>query len=58
MELKQSCNVFLAGDQYRALKELGYEQDRPYSEIIREGINLVLQKYARKKDRVEAQNVT
>ncbi len=54
MELKQSCNVFLDGNQYRAIKELGYKQDRPYSEIIREGVDLILRRYQRKEEQNDA----
>ena len=45
----KSFNVFLDGEQYRGIKELGHKQDRTYSQIIREGISLVLKKYKRKE---------
>ncbi|MFQ5965667.1 MAG: hypothetical protein ACE5KZ_15440 [Candidatus Scalinduaceae bacterium] len=45
-DLKQSCNVFLDGKQYRAIKELGHRQDKPYSHLVREGVSLVLDKYS------------
>ncbi len=48
MELKQSCNVFLPVKQYGEIKKLGHKLSIPYSELIREGVNLVLKKH--KKD--------
>ncbi len=51
MELKQSCNVFLSGRQYKDIKELGYRLNVPYSELMREGVGLVLRKYKRKENR-------
>lgn len=48
MNLKQSCNVFLPVKQYEEIKELGHKQGIPYSELIREGVSLVLNKYKRK----------
>ncbi len=49
MDLKQSCNVFLPVKQYGEIKELGHKLSVPYSELIREGITLVLRKYQRKE---------
>ncbi len=49
MELKQSCNVFLSGKQYKGIKDLGYRLSVPYSELIREGVSMVLKKYKRKE---------
>ncbi len=50
MELKQSCNVFLPGRQYQEIKDLSYRLNIPYSELIREGVSLVLRKYRKKDD--------
>ncbi len=55
MNLKQSCNVFLPVKQYGEIKELGHKLSIPYSELIREGVSLVLKRYKRneyRKDRV------
>ncbi len=49
MKLKQSCNVFLHVEQYGEIKELSHKLSIPYSELIREGITLVLRKYQRKE---------
>ena len=49
MNLKQSCNVFLAVEQYGEIKELGHKLSISYSELIREGVGLVLRKYKRKE---------
>ena len=57
MELKQSCNVFLPVEQYGEIKELSHKLSIPYSELIREGVGLVIKRYKR-KNKVEAQNVT
>ncbi len=57
MDLKQSCNVFLTVKQYGEIKELGHKLSIPYSELIREGVGLVIKRYKR-KDKVEVQNVT
>ncbi len=46
---KQSCNVFLPVGQYGEIKELGHKLSIPYSELIREGVSLVLKKYKRKE---------
>ncbi len=51
MGLMKSFNVFLDGDQYKEIKELGHLHDRTYSEIIREGISMVLKKYGRKSNK-------
>jgi hypothetical protein len=48
MDLKQSCNVFLPVKQYGEIKELSHRLSIPYSELIREGVSLVLKKYQRK----------
>ena len=56
MNLKQSCNVFLPVKQYGEIKELGHKLSIPYSELIREGVSLVIKRYKR-KDKGEAQNV-
>jgi len=56
MELKQSCNVFLTVKQYGEIKELSHKLSIPYSELIREGVGLVIKKYKR-KDKAEVQNV-
>ncbi len=47
MNLKQSCNVFLPVKQYGEIKELGHKLSIPYSELIREGVDLVLKKHKR-----------
>ncbi len=47
MDLKQSCNVFLPVKQYGDIKELGHKLGIPYSELIREGVDLILRKYQR-----------
>jgi hypothetical protein len=57
MELKQSCNVFLPVEQYGEIKRLSHKLSIPYSELIREGVGLVIKRYKR-KNKVEAQNVT
>ena len=44
-ELKQSVNVFLSEAHYRGLKKISYEQDIPYSELIRDGVAFVLRRY-------------
>jgi hypothetical protein len=49
MELKQSCNVFLPVEQYGEIKELGHKLSVPYSELIREGVDLILRRYKRKE---------
>ena len=49
MNLKQSCNVFLPVKQYGDIKELGHKLDIPYSELIREGVDLILRKYQREE---------
>ncbi len=49
MDLKQSCNVFLPVKQYGDIKELGHKLDIPYSELIREGVDLILRKYQREE---------
>jgi len=51
MDLKQSCNVFLPIKQYEAIRNLGYKFSIPYSELIREGVSLVLKKYNREENR-------
>ena len=56
MELKQSCNVFLPVEQYGEIKKLSHKLGIPYSELIREGVGLVIKRYKR-KDKVEVQNV-
>ena len=48
MNLKQSCNVFLPVKQYGEIKELGHKLSIPYSELIREGVGLVLKRYKRR----------
>lgn len=50
MELKQSCNVLLSAKQYREIKELGHKLDVSYSELIREGVSLVLKKHKKNKN--------
>ena len=57
MELKQSCNVFLPVEQYGEIKKLSHKLSIPYSELIREGVGLVIKRYKR-KDKVEVQNVS
>ena len=57
MELKQSCNVFLPVEQYGEIKRLSHKLSIPYSELIREGVGLVIKRYKR-KDKVEVQNVS
>ncbi len=56
MELKQSCNVFLPVEQYGEIKELGHKLSIPYSELVREGVGLVLRKYKRKDNRKTGSN--
>lgn len=51
MNLKQGCNVFLPVGQYMEIKELGYKLNMPYVVLIREGIEMVLEKYQRKEGR-------
>lgn len=51
MELKQSCNVFLPVEQYGEIKKLGHRLSVPYSELIREGVCLVIKRY-KKKDKL------
>jgi len=50
MELKQSCNVFLPVKQYGEIRELGHKLNVPYSELMREGVDLVLKRYRRKNN--------
>lgn len=50
MNMMQSCNVFLKVKQYGEVKELSHKLNIPYSELIREGVNLVLKKYNGKKE--------
>ena len=47
MDLKQSCNVFLPVEQYRKIKELSHKLSIPYSELIRDGVSLVLKQHKR-----------
>ncbi len=56
MELKQSCNVFLPVGQYGEIKELGHKLSVPYSELIREGVDLILRRYKRKEKRKEREH--
>jgi hypothetical protein len=49
MNLKQSCNVFLPVKQYGEIKQLSHKLSLPYSELVREGVGLVLRKYKRKE---------
>lgn len=49
MDFKQSCNVFLPVEQYGEIKGLGHRLSIPYSELIREGVSLVLKKYKTKE---------
>jgi len=56
MDLKQSCNVFLPVKQYGEIKKLGHRMNKPYSALIREGIDMVLRRYKR-KDQMGVQNV-
>lgn len=53
MELKQSCNVFLPVEQYEEIKKLGHRLSVPYSELIREGVCLVIKRYKRKDKLME-----
>ena len=55
MDLKQSCNVFLPVKQYEEIRALGHKLSIPYSELIREGVSLVLKRYKR-KDYMEINN--
>ncbi len=50
MNLKQSCNVFLPVKQYGEIKELSHRLSIPYSELIREGVDLILRRYKRKEE--------
>jgi hypothetical protein len=50
MDLKQSCNVFLTEEQYREIKKLGFTLNIPYSQLIREGVDIVVEKYRNKKN--------
>ncbi len=56
MDLKQSCNVFLPVKQYGEIKEIGHRLSVPYSELIREGVSLVIKRYKR-REKAETQNV-
>ncbi len=56
MDLKQSCNVFLPVKQYGEIKELGHKLSIPYSELIREGVDLILRRYKRKEKRKEREH--
>jgi len=56
MNLMQSCNVFLPVEQYGEIKKLSHKLSIPYSELIREGVGLVIRKYKR-KDKEEVHNV-
>ncbi len=53
MDLKQSCNVFLPVKQYEEIRELSHRLSIPYSELIREGVSLVLKRHKRKGNRKE-----
>jgi hypothetical protein len=55
MDLKQSCNVFLAVKQYEEIRALGHRLSIPYSELIREGVSLVLKRH-KKKDKRKVAN--
>jgi hypothetical protein len=50
MDLKQSCNVFLPVKQYGEIKKLSHKLSVPYSELMREGVDLVLKRYRRKNN--------
>ena len=50
MEFKQSCNVFLPVKQYGEIKKLSHKLSVPYSELMREGVDLVLKRYRRKNN--------
>ncbi len=50
MKLKQPCNILLSGDQYREIKKLGNKLGKPYSELVREGVNFILKKYNKRKE--------
>ncbi len=56
MDLKQSCNVFLPVKQYGEIKELGHKLSIPYSELIREGVGLVLKRYKKRDSQKEGNN--
>lgn len=45
MNTKQTCNIFIPFDQYQQLKQLGRALEKPYSELVREGVIMVLRKY-------------
>jgi hypothetical protein len=51
MDLKQSCNVFLPVKQYEEIRDLSHRLSIPYSELIREGVRLVLKRHKRKNKR-------
>ena len=58
MELKQSCNVFLSGSQYKEIKELGFRMSIPYSVLIRQGVDLILNKYKEKEKHKDGKHNT
>ncbi len=51
MDFKQSCNVFLPVKQYEEIKNLAHRLNVSYSELIREGVTLVLKRHKGKQCR-------
>ncbi len=45
MTVKQNVNIFLPLNMYKSIKALGHQLDVPYVTLIRQGIDLVLEKY-------------
>ena len=56
MNVSIPINVYLKEKQYKAVKELGKRIDKPYSEIVRRGVDLVLDEYDRQGDANGKQN--
>lgn len=44
METRQSVNFFVCRDKYRKLKRMAFDLEIPASGLIREGIDLVIDK--------------
>ncbi len=44
MQFYRHVNVLVPGDTYDRLRKLSYEESRPVSVLVREGISLVLKK--------------
>ncbi len=50
MNVSIPLNVYLREKQYRAVKALGKKYDKPYSEIVRRGVDLAIREYDSRGD--------